>query len=147
MSSKILGAFILLLFLLFLVFTFSFQYGSVAYSDNKTGVINASRNAMTDAVNLGNARVNESITINEEIAVESVLRQYSDTTDFFDGGRYLNIYQVSSDPAMIAVESYVSVDTPMKSMLKNFTGKQEDSNLIGRSREIIIYEAKNTVRP
>lgn len=147
MAAKGIGAFAILIGLLYIVWTYSFEYSAVADSDNQTSVVNSSRNAMTEAVNLGAARVNEELTINEDIAVESVLREYSDASDFHDGARYLNVYQVSSDPAMIAVESYLAIGTPLKPMLNKFTKKTDVSETIGRSREIIIYEAKETVRP
>lgn len=147
MAAKVWGIFIFIIFMLFLVFVISFQYVSVADSDNETAVVNSARNAMTEAINLGNARVNEEITINEEIAIEAVLRQYASTTDFFDAARYLNVYEVSSDPAMFAVESYVSIGTPIKPVLNHFTGNTDKSNIVGRSREIVIFEAKQTVKP
>ncbi len=147
MAGKILGTFVIFIGLLYIAWTYSFEYAAVADSDNQTSVVNSSRNAMTEAVNLGSARVNEELTINEEIAVESVLREYSSASDFYDGSRYLNVYQVSSDPPMIAVESYLSIGTPIKPMLNRHTKKTDVSETIGRSREIIIYEAKETVRP
>lgn len=128
------------------VFVYSFQKISVADSDNETGIENAARNAMTEAVNLGNARVNEELTINEEIATESFLRQYADTTDFKGGERHLNVFQVTSDPAMIAVDSYITVQTPIQEMLNRYTNKNRDDTTVGRSREIVIWEAKSTTR-
>lgn len=121
----------------------SFQQVSIADSDNETSVENASRNAMTIAVNLGNARVNEEITINEEIAVEAVVRQYADSADFFDGDRYLNIYQVSSDPAMLAVESFTQLESPFLGFTRGFSNSNDVTT---RSREIVIFEAKNLTK-
>lgn len=146
MSTYKFGGFIVLIGILIVVFVYSFQKIAVADSDNETGLENAARNAMTEAVNLGNARVNEEVTINEEIATESLLRQYADTTDFDGADRYLNVYQVNSDPAMIAVDSYLTVQTPIQSMLNRFTDKNRDDTTIGRSREVIIWEAKSTTR-
>lgn len=146
MGVKVLGFFITIIFILTTVYVFSFQYVATADSDDKTAMTNASRNSMTESVNLGGARVNEKITINEEIAIESMLRMYAASSDFDDGARYINVYEVKSEPAFIAVDSYVSIDTPIKSMLKRFSKDIDTSNTVTRSREIVIYEAKNTTR-
>ncbi|MCM3405513.1 DUF5411 family protein [Cytobacillus oceanisediminis] len=134
--------FTLLLFVFLTIFTMSFQEVSIADSDNETSVENASRNAMTVAVNLGNARVNEEVTINEDIAVESVVRQYADSADFYNGDRYLNVYQVSSNPPMLAVESYTQLESPFLGI----TNPSGQNDVETRSREIIIYEAKKLIK-
>lgn len=147
MFAKVFGIFLSLILLLFLVFALSFEYITVGESDNKTSTVNSTRNAMTGAINLGNGRVNEELTISEEIAIEATLRQYADTSDFFDGDRFLNIIETTSDPAMISVDSYLSIDTPMQSMLNFYSGDTKSDETIGRSREIVIFEAKSITRP
>lgn len=147
MPVKTLGAFILIIFMLLAVLVYSHQYTVVADSDNQTAITNAARNSMTESLNLGYARAFEEITIDEELAVESLIRMYSASSDFDDGARYVNIYEVKSDPAFIAVESYVSIDTPIKSMLQKLSTQEIDqSETITRSREVVIYEAKNITR-
>ncbi|MEH6944653.1 DUF5411 family protein [Bacillus sp. JJ722] len=143
MSNSVMSAWIILTFLFFVGFTVSYQYIAMADSDNETSSTNTARNSMNVAINWGNARVNEEVTINEEIAREAVVRQYADTASFHDGNKYLNIYEVSSKPAMLAVDSYGSVDTPFMNMTNNFKGENNDTNTITRSREIVIYEAKD----
>lgn len=138
--------FVLILFMAFLMFTFSFQQLTIADSDNETSIENASRNAMTIAINQGNVRVNEEITINEEIAVEAVLRQYADAADFYDGDRYLNIYKVDSDPAMIAVEALNQVNTPFYRFYNSLRSENVSTEVDTRSREIMIFEAKDLTR-
>ncbi|MBG9689702.1 hypothetical protein ABD91_01890 [Lysinibacillus sphaericus] len=123
-------------------FAFSSQYLRVADSDNQTSVTNATRNAMTEAVNLGNQRVNEEVTINEDMAIEATLRMYAASSDFDDGGRYLNVYDVKSDPAFLAVESYTEIGTPIRGMLNKFSPDVKVVKDFTRSREIVIYEAK-----
>jgi len=146
MAAKILGGFILIFGLLFVGFIYSFEYLKVADSDNQTAVTNSSRNAMTEAINLGNARVNEEITINEDVAVEATLRMYAASSDFNGGARYVNVYNVVSDPAMIAVESYLEIGTPIRGMLNYFNKDIDIEFDTTRSREITIYEAKETTR-
>lgn len=147
MAVKVFGGFILIVAILFVGFTYSYEYYQVADSDNQTALTNSTRNAMTEAVNLGNARVNEELTINEEVAVEATLRMYAATADFEDGARYLSVYDVQSDPAMLAVDSYLEIGTPLRKMLNYFNQRIDIENDIARSREIVIYEAKQTTQP
>ncbi|MGC7930643.1 hypothetical protein ACP3VS_18690 [Lysinibacillus sp. VIII_CA] len=134
--------------IIYVVFTFSVQYLAVADSDNQTAVTNSARNAMTEAINLGNQRVNEKVTINEDVAIEATLRMYAATSDFEDGARYLNIHEVNSDPAYIAVDSYLEIWTPFKRTVNKYLENPKSAQPnIARSREIVIYEAKPTVRP
>ncbi len=146
MSKLVMGAFFIVMLLFFTVFTTSFQYLIVADSDNETSAENATRNAMTQSINWGNARVNEEITINQDIAVEAVLRQYADSSDFFDGDRFVNIYRTSSNPPMIAVESYSTIGTPFQNMANSFNKENNSSKTVTRSREIVIYEAKELTK-
>lgn len=146
MNAKVLGAFILIVGLLAIGFIYSFEYLKVADSDNQTAVTNSARNAMTEAINLGNQRVNEEITINEEVAIEATLRMYAATSDFDDGARHLNVYRVESDPAYISVDSYLEIGTPIRGMLNYFSSEVEIIPDLTRSREIVIYEAKDTER-
>lgn len=146
MAGKILGVFLLTFIALFAVFAFSFEYITVADNDNEVSIENSARNAMTQAINLGNARVMEELTINEDIAVEAVLRHYADSSDFYDSDRYVNVYEVNSNPPLLAVESFASVHTPIQEMLNNFSGENTDSETVTRSREVIIYEAKDLSR-
>lgn len=99
---------------------------------------------MTLAINWGNARVNEEITINEEVAEEAVLRQFADASDFYDGDRYLNIYHSSSKPPILAVESYSTIGTPFQDMANRFSEENDLTDTIIRNREIVIFEAKET---
>ena len=133
---------------LLVVFTFSYNYISVSDSDNDTTLKNVARNAMTEAVNYGNLRVNEELTINEEVAVEAAVRLYAASSDFEDGGRYLNVAAVSSNPPMIALDSYTEINTPMKNTLNKIRNKTKaiEPN-VTRSREVIIYEAKSRTKP
>ncbi|MEQ2529127.1 DUF5411 family protein [Bacillaceae bacterium CLA-AA-H227] len=142
MSKLTLGAFFFLVLLFFAIFTSSFEYISIADSDNETSVENATRNAMTQAINLGNARVNEEISINEDIAVEAIVRQYAESSDFFEGERYVNIYRISERAPMIAVDSYTVINTPFNDMASRITKKPASNESITRSREIVIYESK-----
>lgn len=146
MSAKVFGTFILIIGILTIAFSFSFSYLSAANSDNQTAVTNSARNAMTEAINLGNQRVNEEITINEEVAIEATLRMYAASSDFDDGARYLNVYRVESDPAYISVDSYLEIGTPIRGMLNYFSSDVKVIPDITRSREVIIYEAKETER-
>lgn len=132
--------------ILYVVFVFSFGYKAVGNSDNQTSITNASRNAMTESVNLGSAKFNEELTINEEVAIESAIRMYAASADFSDGARYVNIKDVKSDPAMIATESYLEVNTPLRPMLKFFNHNIDVVPDYTRSREIVIYEAKEINR-
>lgn len=142
MSNQVMTAWLLLFCIFFVGFTVSYQYIGMADSDNETSSTNTARNSMNVAINWGNARVNEEVTINEEIAREAVVRQYADTASFHDGNKYLNVFKVSSKPAMIAVDSYGSIGTPYMGMVNQFKGTEYEVNKIIRSREIVIYEAK-----
>ncbi|MFS0783372.1 DUF5411 family protein [Bacillus sp. 1P06AnD] len=146
MSKLTMGAFALLLFIFFTVFAFSQQYLTVADSDNETSVTNSTRNAMTQAINWGNARVNEDITINEKAAIQAVVRQYGDNADFFDGERYVNVHSLSENPPMLAVDTYTTVNTPFQGMANRFTKENKSDENITRSREIVIFEAKKLIK-
>lgn len=146
MSKFVLGGFFLIFFIAAVVFTVSFEYTAVDDSDNETSVQNATRNAMTEAVNWGEARVNENITINQDIAVEAVVRQYAQTSDFFDGDRYLNVYRTITNPPMLAVESYTNVKTPFNRIANKFNKQNNSDENITRSRDIEIVEAKELVK-
>lgn len=143
MAKAIYSAFFLLIFIMFTVFVMSYEYIGFADNDNETSSDNTTRNSMTKAINMGDARVNEEITINEDIAVEAVVREYAQTSDFNDGTRYLNIFKTSSKPAMLAVEAYNKVETPFNSMANRFSEEENSNETITRSREIVIFEAKN----
>ncbi|MGG1021173.1 DUF5411 family protein [Bacillus paralicheniformis] len=142
MSKMAFSGFLLLVFIFFIVYTASFEYVKIGDNDNETSIQNSARNAMTQSINWGNARVNEEITINEEVATEAVLREYANSSSFNDGNRYVNIFKVSGKPPMLAVESYSNIKTPFNDMA-NVYNKQNNSNeTITRSREVVIYEAK-----
>lgn len=146
MKYYVIGLFLIVIFFMSFVFAYSFEDVKIADSDNEFGVENTARNSINIAVNLGNVRANEEITINEEIAVEATLRQYADTSDYFRGDRYLNVYQVSSDPAMLAVESYAELESPILGMTKRYTKSTTPTTVTTRSREIVIFEAKDLVK-
>jgi len=147
MSKLVLSSFFVFVLLLFVVFTASFQYITMASKDNKGSVDNVTRNAMTVAVNWGTARVEEKITIHPTMAEEAVLRQYAETSEFGDGDRSVGIYAVAEDPAMLAVELYSQFDTPMQHTVNNFTRKQEVTDAMVRNRNVVIYEAKTVQKP
>lgn len=106
-------------------------------SDNTTTSTAANRNAITQSINWGNARVNEEITINEDVAKEAVLRQYARDSNFADGDRYINIHNISGTPPMIAVDAYTVVKTPYSNLYSDVPDN------ITRSRDVVIYEAKD----
>lgn len=147
MSTQVWGLFATIGMIILLVFTYSFQKTSVADVDNETAVQNAARNAMTEAVNLGNQRVNEEVTINEEVAVEATIRMYAASSTFGDVARYINIFDVNSAPAYIAVDSYAELQTPIRGMLKKYNDKVVERNDFTRSRDVVIYEAKDIIKP
>lgn len=147
MSKMVISSFFVFILMLFVVFTASFEYTTMASKDNKTSVDNLTRNAMTVAVNKGTARVEEKITINPKIAEEAVLRQYASTSEFGDGDRSVGIYAVEEEPAMLAVELYSQFDTPMQHTINNFTRKQELTDSMVRNRNVVIYEAKSAQKP
>ncbi len=147
MGKAPIAATLVVIFSTIVAFVYSFSFLFTADSDNETTVKNIARNAMTEAVNQGNLRVNEEITINEEVAVEAAVRMYAASSDFSKGDRYLNIAEVSSNPPMLAIDSYVEIMTPLKSVVNRFSSKNEILKPnITRSREVIIYEAKSTAK-
>lgn len=92
------------------------------------------------AVNKGAARVNEEITINEKVATEALVRQYAQSSDFNDGDKILNIVNISSKPAMIAVEGYeILEDVSIMKWLGN-----KDSKVKPKEVDVVIFEAKDT---
>lgn len=143
MSKMAIGGFLLFVLLFFVVWITSFEYLTIGDNDNETSSQNSARNAMTKSVNWGNARVNEEITINERVAEEAVLREYANSTSFKEGNRMLNIYQVSGKPPLLAVESYSNISTPFIDMANKYTGKKDSNETVTRSREVVIYEAKD----
>jgi Family of unknown function (DUF5411) len=124
---------------LFIIVVFSFNYIWAADANNDTVVQNAARNAMTQAINKGSVRVTEEITINEKMAEEAFLRQYAETANFNDGTRVLNVVDISSKPAMLAVESYNVIEG-----LPIFKWLNQEKTAKTREVDVLIYEAKKT---
>lgn len=146
MSKLAFSGFLLLILIGFVVYTASFEFIKVGDNENEVTIQNTARNAMTQSINWGSARVNEEITINEEIAKEAVLREYANSISFNSGDHYINIYQLSNKPPLLAVESYSEIATPFNQFVKNFSDNKnnDSSETVTRSREVIIYEAKKT---
>lgn len=133
---KIIGLFLFLILAISLTFIWS------ADANNDVVVQNAARNAMTQAINKGTVRVDEEITINEEIAKEAFVRQYAEASNFQAGTRVLNIVDISSKPAMIAVEGYNVIEG--LPIFKRFN-KEKTANT--REVDVVIFEAKETSKP
>lgn len=147
MGKYVIGAFGAIVLMMISVLIYSYSTASVADSDNQTAMNNAASQAMTEAMNLGDIRVNQKVTIDEEIAKDALIRMYAASSDYSDGARYLNVYQVNSDPAYIAVDSYLEINTPFKPFINRFsTEKRSIEPQITRSRETVIFEAIQTVR-
>ena len=137
---------IIIVLLLFAVLGASFAYVSMAAEDNDNTLKVSTSSAMTKAINKGAVRVDEEITINPKVAEEALLREFADNSSFMDGSKKINIYKISSKPAMISVESYNTVEIPISKMLKQFNKKEEEQKGKVRDRETVIFEAKKTAK-
>lgn len=117
----------------------SFHFLFSADASNHSTIENASRDSIQNAINMGAVRVTEEITIDEEIAKEAFIRQYVESSNFNDGTRVLNVADVQSQPASLAVESYNVIDDwPIFKWLN--INKEAKT----REMDFLIYEAKNT---
>lgn len=116
---------------------------AITEQNDDTALDNSARNALAASVNKGALRVTEEVTINEQVAEEALVRLYADNSNFNGGETSLNIYKISSKPAMIAVDSYNAVDNDLEGFIERFTGEDVPNERISRNREIVIFEAKD----
>lgn len=137
MSKVILGGGLTFFAILFITFYMAYNEASFVAKDNQVSLDNATRNAINESINVGHLRVNEEVTIDPEIAKESLVRKYAQSINYKDGDRFLNIYYMSNQP-ILATDAYTSLEGHT-----NFTNKQET---ISRSRNIYIIESRNLTR-
>lgn len=130
---------ILIILMLFVV---SSNYLFVADTNEDRSLERATSTAMSQGINMGQLRVDEEVTVNEEIVKESLVRQYVEQSNYHDGEKQLHIYAIASQPAMLAVESYNTFELPIKKYLK-----EENTEASVRQFENIIFEAKQTHKP
>lgn len=126
----------------FLLFVVSSNYMFVADTEEDNSLEQATVSAMSQGINMGKVRVNEEVTINENIVKEALVRQYVEQTNFHDGVKQLHIYAIASQPAMIATESYNTFTTPLPEYLD-----REEKETSVRQFTNVIYEAKQTQKP
>jgi len=120
----------------------SYHYLFSADANNHSTIETASRDAIQQGVNLGAVRVTEEITIDEDTVKEAFIRQYVASSNFNDGTRVLNIVDVQSKPAALAVESYNVIDDWAIYKWLNIEKKAKT-----REMNVLIYEAKRLQDP
>lgn len=135
----------------FLLMFYSIDIGNtlVTANDNDDAVEIATRTAVSQSVNRGYLRVHEEMTIDPEVAEATFLRSYAKNVGHNDANtlRKLDIYDVSSNPPMLAVDVTTATNGLTKNYLTNWDAYLDDQNNYTNERHIVIYEAKSTERP
>ncbi|MEI5919539.1 DUF5411 family protein [Bacillus cereus] len=128
--------------LAFTLFITTSSYMHAADTNEDRSLQQAAASAMSQGINMGQVRVDEEITVNEDIVKEALVRQYVEQSNLNDGERHLYVYALASQPAMLAVESYNTFSTPLPRYLE-----LKDDKVSVRQMENIIYEAKKVNKP
>lgn len=137
MSKIVFSGILVFLLIFFITFYTAYNQATFVAKDNEVALDNATRNALSDSINVGHLRVNEEVTIDPQMAKESLIRNYAQSVNYQEGDRFLNIYYISEQP-ILAVDAYTSLEGTT-----NFTSEQET---ISRSRNVYIIEAKDITR-
>ncbi|ENL4423511.1 hypothetical protein FOL75_15435 [Bacillus thuringiensis] len=132
---------IMLVLIGIMLFTASTGFMFAADTNEDNSLHQATATAMSKAINMGQLRVDEEITINEKVVKETLIREYVNQSNFHDGEKRLNIYAINSQPAMIGVESYNTFAIPIKKYLK-----EPDDQTTVRQFENMIFEAKKVTK-
>jgi len=139
MGKLIYVGFISMFFMLGVTFVFAYEKASIIDNDNETALENATRNAVTQSVNLGVLRTQETITIDPQMARDILLRQYAESVGFYEGERTINIFRSPNDGTpFLATDSNAMIEATGEITEKTY---QET-----RSRTVQIIESKNLNR-
>jgi hypothetical protein len=122
----------------FTLFIASSSYLFAADTNEDRTLEQAAASAMSKGINMGQVRVDEEVTVNEDVVKEALVRQYVEQSNLSDGEKQLHIYALASQPSMLAVESYNTLfNLPIRKYLK-----EEDEKASVRQFANIIFEAK-----
>jgi hypothetical protein len=122
----------------FTLFIASSSYLFAADTNEDRTLEQAAASAMSKGINIwGQVRVDEEVTVNEDVVKEALVRQYVEQSNLSDGEKQLHIYALASQPSMLAVESYNTFDLPIRKYLK-----EEDEKASVRQFANIIFEKK-----
>lgn len=121
---------IVLVLLGFTLFIASASYMFAADTNEDRSLEQAAASAMSKGINMGQVRVDEEITVNEDVVKEALVRQYVEQSNLSDGEKQLHIYALASQPSMLAVESYNTFDLPIRKYLKKMMKKLVFDNLL-----------------
>ncbi len=118
-------------------------------TDNDDAVEIAARTAISQSINRGELRVKERMTIDPDVAEATFVKNYARNASYNhpDTLRKLDIYEISSEPPMLAVEVTTSTGSYAKRYLKNWDDSQTSFKNYSNKRHVVIYEAKNINTP
>lgn len=121
----------------------------ITANDNEDAVEIATRTAVSQSINRGHLRVHEEMTLDPEVAEATFLRSYAKNVGYNDVNtlREVEIYDVSSDPPMLAVDVTTGTKGLTKNYLTNWDAYLDNQNNFTNERHIVIYEAKSTIKP
>jgi Flp pilus assembly protein TadG len=136
-------------YFLFLFYTIDVGNTLVTSNDNDDAVEMATRTAVSQSINRGHLRVYEEMTLDPEVAEAAFLRSYAKNVGHNDVNtlRKVEIYGVSENPPMLAVDVTTATNGLTKNYLTNWNEYVDDQNNYTNERHIVIYEAKSTTKP
>lgn len=141
----------LLCYFMFMFYTLDLGIMNSTATDSEDAVEIAARAAISQSINRGELRVKERMTIDPEVAEATFIKNYARNASYNDPNtlRKVDIYEISSEPPMLAVEVTTSTNSYMKDYLKNWGGTSEETSLKNYSnqRHVVIYEAKSITTP
>ncbi|WP_121616785.1 DUF5411 family protein [Virgibacillus halodenitrificans] len=135
----------------FLLMFYSIDIGNtiITANDNDDAVEIATRTAVSQSINRGHLRVHEEMTLDPEVTEATFLRSYAKNVGHNDVNtmREVEIYDVSSNPPMLAVDVTTGTNGLTKNYLTNWDAYLDDQKNYTNERHIVIYEAKSTTEP
>ena len=118
-------------------------------TDNDDAVEIAARSAIAQSINRGELRVKERMIIDPDVAEATFVKNYARNASYNhpDTIRKLDIYEISSDPPMLAVEVTTSTNSYAKKYFKNWDSTITNFDNLSNKRHVVIYEAKSIKTP
>lgn len=139
MGKLIFSGFIAMVFIMGISWVFAYEKASIIDNDNETALENATRNAVTQSVNLGVLRTQETVTIDPQMARDVLLRQYAESVGFYDGERTVNVFKNPLDGTPLLA-------TDSNALIKSTSDITQETYQETRSRTVQIIEAKKLTK-
>ncbi|PFT46114.1 hypothetical protein COK63_04665 [Bacillus cereus] len=148
--SNITGFGLGLLIIMLLVF-FQVDLSSVdnMYHENQQSIDIATNDSMSLAINKGNLRVNEAMTIDYEVANATLIKSYAKNTSFnlSNSARRIEVHGMNSATPMLSVGARTKQGSFTKKYFENWGSFKNDSYINAVDKELLIIESKHTEKP